>query len=179
MPLILFSVPCDSIKTSLPVIFLINMLDVFGCTPPVVPPLSFLLRFIVQECRQTVHRSTSPWHQEKERIFQRSLASGKITCRIPESRGFVFFWFVHAERDLGPVCARLFPRLNDPTECPANGSRREDCDCRRDYAAEGFTTFSKVRLDISKMHIISKDVRKHTERAASWWHFCPITSFTI
>ncbi|XP_068172035.1 A disintegrin and metalloproteinase with thrombospondin motifs 9-like [Antennarius striatus] len=48
-------------------------------------------------------------------------------------------------------------RLNDPTQCPANGSRREDCDCRRDYTTAGITTFSKVRLDISKMNIITTD----------------------
>uniref|UniRef100_H3D0N5 ADAM metallopeptidase with thrombospondin type 1 motif, 9 n=1 Tax=Tetraodon nigroviridis TaxID=99883 RepID=H3D0N5_TETNG len=52
-----------------------------------------------------------------------------------------------------------FSRLNDPTQCPANGSRREDCDCRRDYAAAGITTFSKVRLDINKMNIITTDWR--------------------
>ncbi|KAM6927810.1 A disintegrin and metalloproteinase with thrombospondin motifs 9-like [Xenentodon cancila] len=48
-------------------------------------------------------------------------------------------------------------RLNDPTQCPANGSRREDCDCRRDYSAAGFTTFSKVRLDLRRMNIITTD----------------------
>uniref|UniRef100_A0A8C7ZK55 ADAM metallopeptidase with thrombospondin type 1 motif, 9 n=1 Tax=Oryzias sinensis TaxID=183150 RepID=A0A8C7ZK55_9TELE len=48
-------------------------------------------------------------------------------------------------------------RLNDPTQCPANGSRREDCDCRRDYTAAGFTTFSKVRLDLRRMSIITAD----------------------
>ncbi|XP_054472137.1 A disintegrin and metalloproteinase with thrombospondin motifs 9-like [Anoplopoma fimbria] len=48
-------------------------------------------------------------------------------------------------------------RLNDPTQCPANDSRREDCDCRRDYTAAGITTFSKVRLDLSKMDIITTD----------------------
>uniref|UniRef100_A0A3B4VJ60 ADAM metallopeptidase with thrombospondin type 1 motif 9 n=1 Tax=Seriola dumerili TaxID=41447 RepID=A0A3B4VJ60_SERDU len=48
-------------------------------------------------------------------------------------------------------------RLNDPTQCPANGSRKEDCDCRRDYTTAGITTFSKVRLDISKMNIITTD----------------------
>ncbi|XP_065811119.1 A disintegrin and metalloproteinase with thrombospondin motifs 9-like [Labrus bergylta] len=48
-------------------------------------------------------------------------------------------------------------RLNDPTQCPANGSRREDCDCRRDYTAAGVTTFSKVRLDLSNMNIITTD----------------------
>ncbi|KAE8298082.1 A disintegrin and metalloproteinase with thrombospondin motifs 9 [Larimichthys crocea] len=48
-------------------------------------------------------------------------------------------------------------RLNDPTQCPPNDSRREDCDCRRDYTAAGITTFSKVRLDLSKMNIITTD----------------------
>uniref|UniRef100_A0AAQ5Y9S1 ADAM metallopeptidase with thrombospondin type 1 motif, 9 n=1 Tax=Amphiprion ocellaris TaxID=80972 RepID=A0AAQ5Y9S1_AMPOC len=48
-------------------------------------------------------------------------------------------------------------RLNDPTQCPANGSRRDDCDCRRDYTAAGITTFSKVRLDLRKMNIITTD----------------------
>ncbi|KAM7423138.1 hypothetical protein PAMA_010928 [Pampus argenteus] len=48
-------------------------------------------------------------------------------------------------------------RLNDPTQCPANSSRREDCDCRRDYTAAGITTFSKVRLDLNKMNIITTD----------------------
>ncbi|TKS70948.1 disintegrin and metalloproteinase with thrombospondin motifs 9 [Collichthys lucidus] len=37
------------------------------------------------------------------------------------------------------------------------GFRREDCDCRRDYTAAGITTFSKVRLDLSKMNIITTD----------------------
>ncbi len=54
------------------------------------------------------------------------------------------------------MCVCVLPRLNDPTQCPANGSRREDCDCRRDYTAAGITTFSKVRLDLSKMNIISE-----------------------
>uniref|UniRef100_A0A665UAA7 ADAM metallopeptidase with thrombospondin type 1 motif, 9 n=1 Tax=Echeneis naucrates TaxID=173247 RepID=A0A665UAA7_ECHNA len=48
-------------------------------------------------------------------------------------------------------------RLNDPTQCPANGSRKEDCDCRRDYTTAGITTFFKVRLDINKMNIITTD----------------------
>ncbi|XP_056131168.1 A disintegrin and metalloproteinase with thrombospondin motifs 9-like isoform X2 [Lampris incognitus] len=48
-------------------------------------------------------------------------------------------------------------RLIDPTQCPPNGSKREDCECRRDYTAAGFSAFSKVRLDVSKMHIITTD----------------------
>uniref|UniRef100_A0A3B3V505 ADAM metallopeptidase with thrombospondin type 1 motif 9 n=1 Tax=Poecilia latipinna TaxID=48699 RepID=A0A3B3V505_9TELE len=50
-------------------------------------------------------------------------------------------------------------RLNDPTQCPENGSRREDCDCRRDYTAAGMTTFSKVRLDLRRMNVITTDWR--------------------
>ncbi|XP_077458454.1 A disintegrin and metalloproteinase with thrombospondin motifs 9 [Stigmatopora argus] len=48
-------------------------------------------------------------------------------------------------------------RLNDPSQCPFNGSRREHCDCRRDYSSAGFSAFSKVRLDLSKMNIITAD----------------------
>ncbi|KAM4588255.1 A disintegrin and metalloproteinase with thrombospondin motifs 9 isoform 1-T1 [Odontesthes bonariensis] len=48
-------------------------------------------------------------------------------------------------------------RLNDPTQCPTNNSRREDCDCRRDHTAAGITTFSKVCLDIRGMSILTTD----------------------
>uniref|UniRef100_A0A8C5BKQ3 ADAM metallopeptidase with thrombospondin type 1 motif 9 n=1 Tax=Gadus morhua TaxID=8049 RepID=A0A8C5BKQ3_GADMO len=48
-------------------------------------------------------------------------------------------------------------RLIDPTQCPANGSIREDCECRKDYSAAGLSAFSKVRLDLSKMHIVTTD----------------------
>ncbi|MBN3323406.1 ATS9 metalloproteinase, partial [Atractosteus spatula] len=48
-------------------------------------------------------------------------------------------------------------RLMNPTECPYNGSRREDCRCRRDYTAAGLTMFRKVRLDLNKMQIITTD----------------------
>ncbi|XP_030632604.1 A disintegrin and metalloproteinase with thrombospondin motifs 9 [Chanos chanos] len=48
-------------------------------------------------------------------------------------------------------------RLMDPTQCPSNLTRREDCHCRRDYTAAGLSTFTKVRLDLRKMHIITTD----------------------
>uniref|UniRef100_A0A6Q2YCM6 ADAM metallopeptidase with thrombospondin type 1 motif, 9 n=1 Tax=Esox lucius TaxID=8010 RepID=A0A6Q2YCM6_ESOLU len=48
-------------------------------------------------------------------------------------------------------------RLIDPTQCPANVTRREDCECRRDYTAAGFSSFTRVRLDLSNMHIITTD----------------------
>ncbi|KAB5536845.1 hypothetical protein PHYPO_G00112000 [Pangasianodon hypophthalmus] len=48
-------------------------------------------------------------------------------------------------------------RLMDPTQCPSNLIRREDCQCRRDYTAAGLSTFSRVRLDLSKMTIITTD----------------------
>uniref|UniRef100_A0A8C0IDD0 ADAM metallopeptidase with thrombospondin type 1 motif 9 n=1 Tax=Bubo bubo TaxID=30461 RepID=A0A8C0IDD0_BUBBB len=50
-------------------------------------------------------------------------------------------------------------RLHNPTECPYNGSRREDCQCRKDYTAAGFSTFSKVRLDLNTMQIITTDLQ--------------------
>uniref|UniRef100_A0A8B9RM98 ADAM metallopeptidase with thrombospondin type 1 motif, 9 n=1 Tax=Astyanax mexicanus TaxID=7994 RepID=A0A8B9RM98_ASTMX len=48
-------------------------------------------------------------------------------------------------------------RLMDPTQCPTNLSTREDCHCRRDYTAAGLSTFTRVRLDLSKMTIITTD----------------------
>ncbi|XP_037388444.1 A disintegrin and metalloproteinase with thrombospondin motifs 9 [Pygocentrus nattereri] len=48
-------------------------------------------------------------------------------------------------------------RLLDPMQCPSNLSRREDCQCRRDYTAAGLSTFTRVRLDLSKMTIITTD----------------------
>ncbi|XP_041417723.1 A disintegrin and metalloproteinase with thrombospondin motifs 9 isoform X2 [Xenopus laevis] len=49
-------------------------------------------------------------------------------------------------------------RLQNPTECPYNGTRREDCQCKKDYTAAGFSTFSKVRLDLVTMQIITTDL---------------------
>uniref|UniRef100_A0A8C1ITK7 ADAM metallopeptidase with thrombospondin type 1 motif 20 n=2 Tax=Cyprinus carpio TaxID=7962 RepID=A0A8C1ITK7_CYPCA len=45
-------------------------------------------------------------------------------------------------------------RLQNPSECPYNGSRRLDCACRNDYTAAGYTVFHRVRLDLSSMRII-------------------------
>ncbi|XP_031421068.1 A disintegrin and metalloproteinase with thrombospondin motifs 20 [Clupea harengus] len=50
-------------------------------------------------------------------------------------------------------------RLQNPFECPFNGSRRQDCQCRNDYPAAGYTLFSRVRLDISSMRIITTDLQ--------------------
>ncbi|XP_053576979.1 A disintegrin and metalloproteinase with thrombospondin motifs 9 [Bombina bombina] len=50
-------------------------------------------------------------------------------------------------------------RLHNPTECPYNGSRREDCQCRKDYTAAGFSAFSKVRLDLDTWQIITTDLQ--------------------
>nr|XP_055048355.1 A disintegrin and metalloproteinase with thrombospondin motifs 20 [Misgurnus anguillicaudatus] len=50
-------------------------------------------------------------------------------------------------------------RLQKPFECPFNGSRRQDCDCRNDYSAAGYTVFQRVRLDLLTMRIITTDVR--------------------
>ncbi|RXN11135.1 A disintegrin and metallo ase with thrombospondin motifs 9 [Labeo rohita] len=48
-------------------------------------------------------------------------------------------------------------RLMDPTQCPSNLSRREDCHCRRDYTAAGLSTFTRVRIDLTKMAITTTD----------------------
>ncbi|KAL0968043.1 hypothetical protein UPYG_G00261570 [Umbra pygmaea] len=50
-------------------------------------------------------------------------------------------------------------RLVSPFECPFNGSRRQDCDCRNDYSAAGYTLFHKVRLDVSTLRIITTDLQ--------------------
>nr|XP_033815546.1 A disintegrin and metalloproteinase with thrombospondin motifs 20 isoform X1 [Geotrypetes seraphini] len=49
-------------------------------------------------------------------------------------------------------------RLRNPYECPFNGSRQLDCECRNDYLAAGYTVFSKIRLDIITMQIKSTDL---------------------
>ncbi|KAJ7407992.1 hypothetical protein WISP_123543 [Willisornis vidua] len=48
-------------------------------------------------------------------------------------------------------------RLQNPYECPFNGSRRQDCACRNDYLAAGFTIFSKIRFDVTSMQIKTTD----------------------
>ncbi|KAJ7400306.1 hypothetical protein BTVI_106621 [Pitangus sulphuratus] len=48
-------------------------------------------------------------------------------------------------------------RLQNPYECPFNGSRRQDCACRNDYLAAGFTVFSKIRFDVASMQIKTTD----------------------
>ncbi|XP_053508704.1 A disintegrin and metalloproteinase with thrombospondin motifs 9 [Ictalurus furcatus] len=48
-------------------------------------------------------------------------------------------------------------RLMDPTQCPSNLIHREECQCRRDYTAAGLSTFTRVRLDLSKMTVITTD----------------------
>ncbi|XP_047238951.1 A disintegrin and metalloproteinase with thrombospondin motifs 20-like [Girardinichthys multiradiatus] len=50
-------------------------------------------------------------------------------------------------------------RLINPFECPYNGSRRQDCDCRNDYSAAGYTLFHKVRLDLNSLRIIVTDLQ--------------------
>ncbi|KAF3688604.1 A disintegrin and metalloproteinase with thrombospondin motifs 20 [Channa argus] len=50
-------------------------------------------------------------------------------------------------------------RLLNPFECPYNGSRRQDCDCRNDYSAAGYTLFHKVRLDLGSLRIMITDLQ--------------------
>lgn len=58
----------------------------------------------------------------------------------------------------------LFSRLQNPYECPFNGSRRQDCACRNDYLAAGFTIFSKIRFDVDSMQITSKHFSSFSRR---------------
>ncbi|XP_054845182.1 A disintegrin and metalloproteinase with thrombospondin motifs 20 [Eublepharis macularius] len=50
-------------------------------------------------------------------------------------------------------------RLQNPYECPFNGSRRQDCMCRNDYPAAGYTIFRKIRLDLTSLEIKTTDFR--------------------
>uniref|UniRef100_A0A8C7QWL1 Peptidase M12B domain-containing protein n=1 Tax=Oncorhynchus mykiss TaxID=8022 RepID=A0A8C7QWL1_ONCMY len=50
-------------------------------------------------------------------------------------------------------------RLLNPFDCPYNDSRRQDCDCRNDYSAAGYTLFHKVRLDIISLRIMTTDLK--------------------
>ncbi|XP_011366634.1 A disintegrin and metalloproteinase with thrombospondin motifs 20 [Pteropus vampyrus] len=49
-------------------------------------------------------------------------------------------------------------RLQNPYECPFNGSRRQDCECKNDYLAAGHTVFSKIRIDLTSMQIKTTDL---------------------
>ncbi|XP_077194718.1 A disintegrin and metalloproteinase with thrombospondin motifs 20 isoform X4 [Paroedura picta] len=50
-------------------------------------------------------------------------------------------------------------RLQNPFECPFNGSRRQDCTCRNDYPAAGYTIYRKIRLDLNSLEIKTTDFR--------------------
>lgn len=50
-------------------------------------------------------------------------------------------------------------RLLNPFQCPYNGSRKQDCECRNDYSAAGYTLFHKVRLDLNSLRITITDLR--------------------
>ncbi|XP_028347238.1 A disintegrin and metalloproteinase with thrombospondin motifs 20 isoform X8 [Physeter macrocephalus] len=49
-------------------------------------------------------------------------------------------------------------RLQNPYECPFNGSRRQDCECKNDCLAAGHTVFSKIRIDLNSMQIKTTDL---------------------
>ncbi|XP_056454312.1 A disintegrin and metalloproteinase with thrombospondin motifs 20 [Gadus chalcogrammus] len=54
-------------------------------------------------------------------------------------------------------------RLLNPFQCPYNGSRRQDCECRHDYTTAGYTLFRKVRLDLDSLRIMTTDLQfSHT-----------------
>ncbi|XP_070557592.1 A disintegrin and metalloproteinase with thrombospondin motifs 9-like [Ptychodera flava] len=48
--------------------------------------------------------------------------------------------------------------LIEPMSCPFNGNRNDDCDCTDyNHPQSGFTAFSKLRLDINTMTVITSD----------------------
>uniref|UniRef100_A0A8D2ISN2 ADAM metallopeptidase with thrombospondin type 1 motif 20 n=1 Tax=Varanus komodoensis TaxID=61221 RepID=A0A8D2ISN2_VARKO len=49
-------------------------------------------------------------------------------------------------------------RLQNPYECPFNGSRQRDCMCRNDYPAAGYTIFRKIRIDLGSLEIKSESL---------------------
>ncbi|XP_006888295.1 PREDICTED: A disintegrin and metalloproteinase with thrombospondin motifs 20-like [Elephantulus edwardii] len=49
-------------------------------------------------------------------------------------------------------------RLKNPYECPFNGSRRQDCECKHDYQGAGYTVFNKIRIDLTSMQIRTTDL---------------------
>lgn len=66
---------------------------------------------------------------------------------------FLFFFFMEK------IFASFLIRLRNAWECPSNGSHFEECNCEdEDNRMSGGSYFSKVRLDLSSMRIISKSL---------------------
>uniref|UniRef100_A0A3Q0RHB0 ADAM metallopeptidase with thrombospondin type 1 motif 9 n=1 Tax=Amphilophus citrinellus TaxID=61819 RepID=A0A3Q0RHB0_AMPCI len=131
-----------------------------GCSPDVMPEAKKVCRNPSCECRlpsscQEIQIMDGPM-PDSEHFLSIQGKKLKVFCagmqtETPQE-------YITLATGDGENFSEIFGfRLNDPTQCPANGSRREDCDCRRDYTAAGITTFSKVRLDLSNMHIITTD----------------------
>uniref|UniRef100_A0A673ZPN7 ADAM metallopeptidase with thrombospondin type 1 motif 20 n=1 Tax=Salmo trutta TaxID=8032 RepID=A0A673ZPN7_SALTR len=140
---------------------------------------------LLRDCPQAAYWKVGPWSKVCPLLF---LITGQLfmSCREVQMRQGVRmdgeFYLKVKSRILQIFCAEMqthFPkeyitlrsgqtdnysevygyRLLNPFECPYNGSRRQDCDCRNDYSAAGYTLFNKVRLDISSLRIMTTDLR--------------------
>uniref|UniRef100_A0AAX7V026 GON domain-containing protein n=1 Tax=Astatotilapia calliptera TaxID=8154 RepID=A0AAX7V026_ASTCA len=131
-----------------------------GCSPDVMPEAKKVCRNPNCECRlpsscQEIQTMNGPM-PDSEHFLSIQGKTLKVFCAGMQTEAPREY--ITLATGEGENFSEIFGfRLNDPTQCPANGSRREDCDCRRDYSAAGITTFSKVRLDLSKMNIITTD----------------------
>lgn len=118
--------------------------------PSVLSGLPF--RYSAQGCSPTTPRSTWHWSMVTLRTSPRFMGTGrKAQAQRSQARGDPWKYL--------PILIRTFSlwcRLHNPTECPYNGSRRDDCQCRKDYTAAGFSSFQKIRIDLITMQIISR-----------------------
>lgn len=87
-----------------------------------------------------------------------------------------FLWMMHVMLLLNMmIIVSCLHRLQNPFECPSNGSRTQDCVCRKDYSAAGYTVFQRVRLDLSMMRIISESFilhHHHHHHLTLCWSMC-------
>lgn len=130
------------------------------CSPDVMPEVQKPCRS-QQTCDLPVSceevRSVSGPHPDSEHMLNIQGKALQVYCAgmMQEDVPQEYITLTAGERD---NFSEIFGfRLNDPSQCASNGSRREDCDCRKDYEAFGITAFSKVRLDIRTMNIITTD----------------------
>uniref|UniRef100_A0A665X761 ADAM metallopeptidase with thrombospondin type 1 motif 20 n=1 Tax=Echeneis naucrates TaxID=173247 RepID=A0A665X761_ECHNA len=107
------------------------------------------------QMRQGVRIDGEYYLKVKSRILQVCLLC-QNWCQTHEDSTSSFLTGPHVSSQ---YVAFRFTVLLNPFECPYNGSRRQDCDCRNDYSAAGYTLFHKVRLDLSSLRIMITDLQ--------------------
>ncbi len=121
----------------------------------------FGLRFTVLRCRLISPRSMLPCAAARPTTTLRCMGTGVYRAAMTYSHyriNCVACYSMCIEcscLSLLKYSLSLMQRLLNPFECPYNGSRRQDCDCRNDYSAAGYTLFHKVRLDLNSLRIMS------------------------